>query len=255
MLQGSMLEPPLYSVYTSDLPEDNRVMTATFADDTAILAASNHQEEACDKLQQALDKISNWFADWKIKPSEGKSVHVTYSYRSINLSNRVYIQGLPVPQANSAKYLGMHLDRKLTWEVHIIAKSKQIKKKTAQLYWLIDRDSPLDLYCKRLLYNQIIKPIWTYGIQLWDCAKKCHRDKIQARQNVILRTLVNACQYSCNDDIHKDLNVKTVNEVIKDLAAKHERRLHRHPNDEALQLLITQYDVRRLQRTKPYDLT
>ena len=148
----------------------------------------------------------------------------------------------------------MHLDRKLTWEVHTRMKAKQIKRKTAQLYWLIGRNSTLNIYNKRLLYNQIIKPIWTYGSQLWGCTKKCHRNRIQTRQNVILRTIVNACQYSRNDDVHKDLNVPLVDSVIRDFAAAHEKRLHKHVNIEATQLLDTQDDVRRLKRVKPLDL-
>jgi hypothetical protein len=52
-------------------------------------------------------------------------------------------------KAASAKYLKMHLDRNLTWEVHIRSKCKQIKKKTTQLYWMIGRDSPFDIYAAR----------------------------------------------------------------------------------------------------------
>ena len=34
----------------------------------------------------------------------------------------VTINGQPLPQAESTKYLGIHLDRTLTWKKHIISK-------------------------------------------------------------------------------------------------------------------------------------
>jgi hypothetical protein len=44
-------------------------------------------------------------------------------------------------------------------------------------------------------------------------------------------------RYIRNDNLHKDLDVATVDSVIKEYAQRHEQRLHRHINVEALQLL------------------
>lgn len=122
------------------------------------------------------------------------------------------------------------------------------------MYWLIGRGSKLDLYSKGLLYQTIIRPIWTYGIQLWGCAKKANRLVIQRVQNKILRMLTDARWYQRNEDLHSDLNLRTVEEVIRDFSIQHERRLHEYDNIEALQLLDNSLDVRRLKRYKPYDL-
>jgi hypothetical protein len=48
--------------------------------------------------------------------------------------------------------------------------------------------------------------------------------------------------------------VATVDSVIKQYAQRHEQRLHRHINVEALQLLHNDGLARRLQRTKPFEL-
>jgi hypothetical protein len=39
-----------------------------------------------------------------------------------------------------------------------------------KIYWLLGRRSRLSLSNKLLLYKSILKPIWTYGIQLWGTA-------------------------------------------------------------------------------------
>ena len=77
-----------------------------------------------------------------------------------------------IPQGTSVKYLGMHLDSKLTWREHIINKGKQLDHKTRKLLWIIGRKSPLSLENKLLIYKTVLKPVWTYGIELWGCARK-----------------------------------------------------------------------------------
>ncbi len=56
-------------------------------------------------------------------------------------------------------------------------------------------------------------------------------------------------------DIHRDLGIKTVDDIIQEIAGRHEKRLHRHDNVLALQLLEDcSKDKRKLKRLKPYEL-
>lgn len=97
-------------------------------------------------------------------------------------------------------------------------------------------------------------PVWTYGIQLWGCTKKTNTQIIQQFQNKVLRGIVNAPWYIRNDDLHRDLNIQVVSEIIKKYAEAHQQRLHHHVNVEAIQLLDHTDIKRRLKRTKPFEL-
>jgi hypothetical protein len=55
-------------------------------------------------------------------------------------------------------------------------------------------------------------------------------------------------------NLHKDLDMETVDSVIRKYAQSHEQRLHRHINVAALQLLNNGGLFRRLKRTKPFEL-
>ena len=68
------------------------------------------------------------------------------------------------------KYIGIYLDEKLTWQYHIMNKRKQLGIQLRSMIWLLGRTSKLSLKNKILIYKAILKPVWTYGIQLWGSA-------------------------------------------------------------------------------------
>ena len=106
-------------------------------------------------------------------------------------------------------------------------------------------------FVSAILYNQVLKPVWTYGIQLWGCTKPSNIAIIQRFQNIVLRAIVNAPWYFRNADLHSDLKMEMVTAEIKRFATKYEERLHRHNNVEAIQLLNNSALVRRLKKLSP----
>jgi hypothetical protein len=164
------------------------------------------------------------------------------------------MNGKIIPTSQTAKYLGMTLDAKLHWKVHVKTKREELGIKYQQMYWLLGRRSSLSLRNKLVLYTQILKPVWTYGIKLWGCAAQSTISVIQCFQSKVLRDIVNAPWYIRNTDLHRDLNMEMVMATIWQFAQKHEESLHQHVNVEEIQLLDNSTLVRRLKRTKPFEL-
>ena len=130
-----------------------------------------------------------------------------------------------LPQETSAKYLGLHLDRRLTWKPHIAAKRKQLNLKFKQLYWLLGQNSQLSTENKLLVYKTILKPIWTYGIQLWGSTSLSNIEILQRFQSKTLRTIVKAPWYVPNKFIHSDLKVRSVREEVTNYSKRYQARL------------------------------
>jgi len=106
------------------------------------------------------------------------------------------------------------LDNKRNWKEHTIKKRKQMDLRHKELYWLLERSSPLSVGNKLLLYKSLITAIWTYDFELWGCACKSNIAIILRCQSKILRATVNAPWYVTNAMIHEDLGIPTVQEVI-----------------------------------------
>ena len=122
------------------------------------------------------------------------------------------------------------------------------------MYWLIGRKPKLSIENKALLYKAILKPIWTYGIQLWGTASATNIKKIQSFQSSTLKCIVNAPWYVNNHAIHRDLQTDLVQDGINKYSSKHQQRLQNHPNSLAARL-VNQPKFDRLKRITPIDLS
>jgi hypothetical protein len=102
------------------------------------------------------------------------------------------INNVQLSQKEEVKYLGLHLDRSLTWHKHIFVKRKQLGITLTKMYWLLGRKSKLSTNNKFILYKAILKPIWTYGIRLWGTASTSNIEILERFQSKTLHMIVNA---------------------------------------------------------------
>lgn len=252
--QGSVLGPILYLIYTSDLPVSNGVLVGTFADDTALMATHEHPTTASALLQSSLNEISKWMTDWRIKANETKSVHVTFALRHGSCPP-VKLNSIQIPDCDVVRYLGIHMDRRLTWKKHIFTKRKALSQQLRKLYWLMTRKSKLSLENKLLLYKCILKPIWSYGVELWGTAANSNIEIIQRFQSKMLRMIANAPWYITNCQLHRDLKVPMVKEEIKTKLTSYAKRMQHHPNLLATKLMDKSNRIfKRIKRRAPQDL-
>jgi hypothetical protein len=73
----------------------------------------------------------------------------------------------------------MILDTKLRWKEHIKKKRDELNIKFRKMFWLLGRSSELSVHNKLTLYKQVIRPVWSYGIQLLGCASDSNIEAIQ----------------------------------------------------------------------------
>jgi hypothetical protein len=130
---------------------------------------------------------------------------------------------------------------------------KQLGIKLRSLYWMIGRNSKLSLNNKLLLYKAILKPVWTYGIQLWGSAANSNLGILERFQSKVLPIIVNAPWFVPKRIIAHDLQIKTVKSEITYYCVNYNKRLENHPNALANHLVTKTNKQRRLKRHTTYD--
>ena len=163
--QGRILGPLLCTLYTADISQAKSTTLNTFADDTAILSCHTNPITATANLQTHLRRIENWTRKWRLKINEAKSTR--HIHAMTGKFPQLYFSYNTIPQTDSIRYLGLHLDKRLPLKHRIAATRKHLALKTRELYWIRGKYSPLSLANKVLIYKAILKLVWTYGIELW----------------------------------------------------------------------------------------
>jgi hypothetical protein len=105
----------------------------------------------------------------------------------------------------------------------------------------------------KLIYKTILKPIWTYGIQLWGTVSTSDIEIVERFQSKALGMIVDAPWYVPNTVIQRDLQTPTVKEEIRCYSSQYSARLSAHPNDLIVNLTELP-DNRWLQRHLSNDL-
>lgn len=251
--QGSALGPLLYIIYTSDMPVQHDGITATFADDTAFLSSSINKDEASSKLQGQIDKFCHWCRKWNIKINAEKSQHITFTWRKgdcppVMINGHLVNEEEQVTGPPRVKYLGLTLDRRLTFGPHIKNMRKELNLKRKKLYYILNTKSSLSLENKLLIYKSVLKPVWAYCCPLWGMASDSNLAIIERFQCITLRVCTGDPNYVPNELIRRDLKIPPVREEISRLASYHRDRMTTHCNPLATDCISNSLTSSRLSK-------
>jgi hypothetical protein len=96
-----------------ETPQIHGVGLALFADDTCLYA-TDCKEGFVIKLQRGLSSMETWCERWNLKINEDKTRGTYYSRSHRPPESHLSLNGRDIALVNSAKYLGVIFDRKVT---------------------------------------------------------------------------------------------------------------------------------------------
>src|SRR6218665_1077679 len=90
-----------------------------FADDSALFVAGRNKKMLQNKTQMSLNKIQKWYNQNGFKISTDKTLAILFSKEKHKSNFKIQINNKQIELGDSAKFLGIYFDRKLTWKSHI----------------------------------------------------------------------------------------------------------------------------------------
>ena len=120
---------------------------------------------AFQNLQSHLNLVEKWYTDWRVKINQSKSIHSTFTLILAPCPD-VFIYNTLIPSALNVKYIGLTLDKRLTWAQHIRAKRINLNLHL-RLKNLMNNNKYTHINTKLLIYKSLLKPSWTYGLRLF----------------------------------------------------------------------------------------
>ncbi|KAF8785633.1 putative RNA-directed DNA polymerase like protein [Argiope bruennichi] len=136
VVQGSKIGPILFNVYINDIPSRRNCQTqlCLFADDTAIMS-TGESINIMKHLNEYLDDLGKWLIRWKVKVNTDKCQPV-YFTRKRNTPDPPPIKLFRrrINWSNYTKYLGVTLDKRLTYKDHIDNIRNKVKACRSKLY-------------------------------------------------------------------------------------------------------------------------
>ena len=216
--QGSVLSPVLFNVYIADFKLVKNINFAQYADDSAVILEGKSSNKIIKNMRLALLSAKKYFHKWKIKINETKTQAIIFPF---NKSPKriptvpLMFNGHRIELSHTIKYLGLSLDKKLTFKQHLLNAAEKALKCSRSLCCILNRKSHLNTKNKLILYKTCIRPILTYGSPIWISCAKTHKSKIQRVQNKILKMIHNLDRMYPTSALHQNFKHQTIEEFIQ----------------------------------------
>ena len=130
--QGTVLGPLLFLIYINDLPDRVKSQIRLFADDSFLYRTINNPQDTV-QLQQDLDELTKWENEWSMEfhPDKCKVLCITNKLKPIKSS--YYMHNHKLDTVETGKYLGVLINKHLSWKPHVDAICKKANQTRAFL--------------------------------------------------------------------------------------------------------------------------
>lgn len=205
MPQG-IVGPALFIIFFNAIVNCSKLLKfVLYADDTNVLLST---KALCENIINAeLSNVSQWLNCNALTLNISKSNYIVFhrlhrlglSFENLNIN----INNVSIKRKKYVKFLGIHFDEHLTWEVHSSHVLKKISRFIPIIYNIRDC---LSLNALKMFYNSLIYPNLTYGNSLWGGCTQSRLNPIFVAQKKIVRAICSKPRLFHTAPLFKELN-------------------------------------------------
>ena len=213
--QGSSLGPLLFLIYINDFRLSlEKTESGHFADDTYMMFGSDKLGTIESVVNYELKLVSRWLRLNKLSLNAKKTELIFFHSKQHSLNyNDISIKfnGVKLSPVDYVKYLGMFIDKHLTWNYHILQLSKKLSRANGILSKL-RHFSPIEICLQ--VYYAIFYSHLIYGCNIWGLTSEENLKKIEILQRKCLRILTFSGFQSHTNHLFYKHNILKVRDVI-----------------------------------------
>jgi Holliday junction resolvase RusA-like endonuclease len=168
--QGSILGPFLFLVYINDFARSTDMFSVImYADDTTLYAklSNRNNTDNCSTIMinTELVKINNWLKVNRLSLNKDKTTYMLFhNINKVIPDINLEIDSAPISRVDNFDFLGITIDKSLTWKSHISKITSKILKAIA-IMTRIKHFLPCETL--KTIYNCLINCHLQYGLLLW----------------------------------------------------------------------------------------
>jgi len=225
--QGTVLGPLLFILYVNDIFNIGLAgKIFSYADDTCLIFSGNNGSDLIQIINSELRKIKIWLNNNYLFLNTAKCSVVNFSPRKKmdmktlkiaihNCRNPTSCSCDVITESFTVKYLGVHLDSKLNFNLHINTLIRRLRL----LYYkfrILRNFMSVDLM--RLVYYALAQSILVYGVVVWGGTNKSLLQSLSATQNILLRIILSKPRRYSTKDLFAEFRVMNLDQIIMKMA-------------------------------------
>lgn len=179
--QGSVLGPALWNalydgLLRTELPTEAQLVA--FADDVALLVTAKRTETLQIAANEALRRVKLWLDNTKLDLAVHKTEAIHFTRRRRQEPPSLMLGGFQVPFVKSIRYLGVHLDAKLNFSVHVEKASAKAAVVATQIAKLMPNiGGPKSK--RRKLLSSTVHSVMLYAAPVWASSLNIERTRLK----------------------------------------------------------------------------
>nr|KAG5697608.1 hypothetical protein BaRGS_001033 [Batillaria attramentaria] len=230
--QGGVVSPTLFLIFIDDIAEKmtKHVSRALHADDFAAWNASEHLSSATIRMQEAVDHIGRWASDWGVEINATKTVTTVFSLSTLPETAKLKMNGKELEQEDTPTYLGVKLDKRLTWNPHLKDIERKATRKLAIMKKLAGTTWGANSNILQRVYTGTVRPNLEYGSSAWATASKTNTSRLSKVQNAGLRLITGGMKTTPVQAMEKHTGLQSLDDRREEKVYVHSEKLLRMPN-------------------------
>ncbi|XP_058816706.1 uncharacterized protein LOC131679982 [Topomyia yanbarensis] len=177
--QGDVLSPMLFNLYTAKLHDavQEGVVTIQFADDFLKIIKGKTRDEAVAKAQIEIDHFASKCTDLHLQLNETKTKAILFTAANIDLILKV--GEIAIETVRNYKYLGIYIDKNLTYGTHIRTMRDKISDRQNMLKIIGSIKNGATLKVMTMFHKALYGNYILYGSSIYGGASKSYQNMLE----------------------------------------------------------------------------